>query len=69
MIRNRRSLQDQYCILRIRRRAFEAERDRAAESENNDRFSDMIRSIRRIDREIQDVLGALSASSYQQVHK
>jgi hypothetical protein len=60
MIRNRRSLQDQYRILRIRRRAFEAERNRAAESGDNDRFSDMIRTIRRIDREIQDVLGALS---------
>jgi hypothetical protein len=59
MITNRRSLQDQYHMLRIRRRAFEAERDRAAESEDYDRFGDMIRSIQRIDREIQDVLGAL----------
>jgi hypothetical protein len=59
MITNRRSLQDQYRILRIRRRAFEAERDRAAEAEDYERFGDMIRSIQRIDREIQDVLGAL----------
>lgn len=61
MIRSRRSLQDRYRILRIRRRAFEAESNRAAESGENDTFSDMIRTIRRIDREIQDVLAALTA--------
>jgi hypothetical protein len=61
MIRNRRSLQDRYRILRIRRRAFEAARDRAAADEDNDRYGDMIRTIQRIDREIQEVLDSLSA--------
>lgn len=56
-----RSLQDRYTILRARRRAYVRERDLAQASANNDRYSDMIRSIRNIDREIQDVLLVLRA--------
>lgn len=55
----RRALQDQYRILRARRRAYVAERERARQAGENDRFADMIRCIRGIDGEIQEVLKAL----------